>query len=186
MWMPCSSKRAAASAHITSCRTAAFMRKQTAFWRIGSLSGAYLLNNSTQRVPWGDPVIFSASKSADYALTQTVELDGKQGDILTFGGWIMADVVSNNPNSRLGTLYPDLTDFRGDRFAGFTISYEYATIEDGETVTKTETVRKAAQDFITDWQYVSESVQLLGDCTEVTFSFEYENHPASISSPHRR
>lgn len=142
--------------------------------------GAYLLNNSTQRVPWGDPVIFSASKTADYALTQTVELDGKQGDVLTFGGWIMADVVSNNPDSRLGTLYPDLTDFRGDRFAGFTISYEYATIEDGETVTKTETVRKAAQDFITDWQYVSESVQLLGDCTEVTFSFEYENHPASV------
>ena len=142
--------------------------------------GAYLLNNSTQRVPWGDPVIFSASKTADYALTQTVELDGKQGDVLTFGGWIMADVVSNNPDSRLGTLYPDLTDFRSDRFAGFTISYEYVTIEDGETVTKTETVRKAAQDFITDWQYVSESVQLLGDCTEVTFSFEYENHPASV------
>ena len=142
--------------------------------------GAYLLNNSTQRVPWGDPVIFSASKTADYALTQTVELDGKQGDVLTFGGWIMADVVSNNPDSRLGTLYPDLTDFRGDRFAGFTISYEYVTIEDGETVTKTETVRKAAQDFTTDWQYVSESVQLLGDCTEVTFSFEYENHPASV------
>lgn len=123
---------------------------------------------------------FPASKSAAHTLSQTVALNGKAGDIVTFGGWMKADVVSNTADCMLAQVLPDETSFSGDRFAGVTLTYTYTTEEDGQTVTKTQTERKSIQDFILGWQFVSNSVILKGDCTEVTFAFEYTKHPAAV------
>lgn len=143
-------------------------------------SGSYTIGDEYIYNASYPAVSYPAAVNADYNLSQTVSINGKQGDFLTFGGWILADTVPNDPACRLAEMYPETTDFRGDRFAGFTVSYDYTTTEDGETVTKTETVRKEAIPYVDVWQYVSESVQLKGDCTEVTFSFEYENHPDAV------
>lgn len=143
-------------------------------------SGSYTIGDEYIYNASYPAVSYPAAVNADYNLSQTVSINGKQGDILTFGGWVLADTVPNDPGCRLAEMYPEITDFRGDRFAGFAVTYEYTTTEDGETVTKTETVRKEAIPYVDVWQYVSESVQLKGDCTEVTFSFEYENHPDAV------
>ena len=129
---------------------------------------------------------FPAAPNAAYSLSQTVAIDGKAGDMLTFGGWMKADIVSNAPDCRLAQLAPDQTDFLDDRFAGVVLTYTYTAQEDGKIVTKTETVRKSIRNFISDWQFVSDSVILQGDCTEVTFSFEYTKHADAVcvAMPH--
>ena len=126
-------------------------------------------------------VSFAPSVNADYSLSQTVEINGKAGDMLSFGGWVKADVVSNGSDHLLALLEPEKTDFRGDRFAGFTLTYSYTTEEDGKQVTKTETVKKEINDFINGWQFVSDYVILEGDCTSVEFKFEYLDHPSAVS-----
>lgn len=126
-------------------------------------------------------ISLSASKTADYTMAQTVAVDGHAGDLVTIGGWMKADVVSNGSDNALHSQYPDTTRFTDDRFAGITLTYTYTTEQDGEPVTETETVKKAVNDFIADWQFVSETVMLKGDCTAVTFAFVYKNHPAAVA-----
>lgn len=128
-------------------------------------------------------VNFPASKNANYTLSQTVQIDGNEGDIVAFGGWLKADVVSNTDDRMLAQLYPNDTDFNGDRFAGFTLTYSYiSTNENDEEVLITETVKKSAKDFIEDWQFIEEYVILKGDTTELTVSFEYSKHPSAVST----
>ena len=122
-----------------------------------------------------------ASKTADYTMAQTVAIDGHEGDFVTISGWMKADVVSNGTDNALHRQFEDTTHFTDDRFAGITLTYTYTTEKDGETVTETETVKKAVNDFIADWQFVSETVLLKGDCTAVTFAVEYKNHPAAVA-----
>ncbi len=122
-----------------------------------------------------------ASKTADYTMAQTVAIDGHAGDFVTISGWMKADVVSNGADNALHRQFEDTTHFTDDRFAGITLTYTYTTEKDGETVTETETVKKAVNDFIADWQFVSETVLLKGDCTAVTFAVEYKNHPAAVA-----
>ena len=126
-------------------------------------------------------VDFEASTNANNALSQTVEVDGKEGDIVTFGGWMKADIVSNDADRMLAQLYPDTTDFSDDRFAGFTLTYSYITIENEQQVLKTETIKKSANDFIKNWQFVEEYIILKGDTNEFNISFEYIKHPSEVS-----
>lgn len=127
-------------------------------------------------------VNFTESINANYTLSQTVAVDGKEGDIVTFGGWIKANVVSNDAERMLAQLYPNETDFNGDRFAGFTLTYSYiSTNENGEEVLITENIKKSAKDFIKDWQFLEEYVMLKGDTNELTISFEYINHPSGVN-----
>ena len=124
---------------------------------------------------------YPAAVDADYTLSQTVPLNGKAGDLVNFGGWMKADTVSNETDCLLAQLMPNETNFLGDRFAGVTLTYTYTAEEDGQTVTKTETEKKSIQDFISEWQFISHSVILKGDCTEVTFAFTYTKHFAAVS-----
>ncbi len=124
---------------------------------------------------------YPAAVDADYTLSQTVPLNGKAGDLVNFGGWMKADTVSNETDCLLAQLMPNETNFLGDRFAGVTLTYTYTAEEDGQTVTKTETEKKSIQDFISGWQFISHSVILKGDCTEVTFAFTYTKHFAAVS-----
>lgn len=144
-------------------------------------SSPYTVVADTVNTVLSNVISFAPSVNADHTLSQTVEINGKAGDMISFGGWIKADVVSNGSDHLLAKLAPDTTDFRGDRFAGFTITYSYTTEENGKQVTKTETVKKEINDFIKDWQFVSDYVILEGDCTSVEFKFEYANHPSAVS-----
>ena len=126
-------------------------------------------------------VNYTASKKVDRSFYQTIELEGKEGDIIGFGGWIKADVVSNDDNRTLAQLYPNNTDFSNDRFAGYTLTYSYIATENDEQVLKTETIKKSAKGFINDWQFIEEYVTLKGDTSEFTIAFEYVNHPSAVS-----
>ncbi len=126
-------------------------------------------------------VNYTASKKVDRSLYQTIELEGKEGDIIGFGGWMKAEVISNNNDRMLAQLHPDNTDFSNDRFAGYTLTYSYITTENDEQVLKTETIKKSAKDFIDDWQFIEEYVILKGDTSEFTISFEYVNYPSAVS-----
>lgn len=125
-------------------------------------------------------VCFPAARNAEYTLSQTVALDGHAGDAISFGGWLKADVISNGNDCRLAQMFPEQTQFLDDRFAGFTLTYTYTTEENGEPVTATETVKKEANDFTSDWQFVEDYVILKGECKEVTLAFEYSKHPAEV------
>lgn len=128
-------------------------------------------------------VNFPASKNANYTLSQTIQIDGNEGDVVAFGGWLKANVVSNDTDRMVAQLYSDITDFKNDRFAGFTLTYSYvSTNENGEQVLTTETIKKPVKDFICDWQFIEEYVTLKGDTSEFTVSFEYTNHPAEVSA----
>lgn len=104
----------------------------------------YTIGTDNVNTLQSNTINFAASTNANYTLSQTVELDGKEGDIVTFGGWLKADIVSNDADRMLAQLNPDITDFSGDRFAGFTLTYSYVTIENEEQVLKTETIKKSA------------------------------------------
>lgn len=145
-------------------------------------TSAYTVGTDNVNTLQSNTVDFAASTNANYTLSQTVTVDGKEGDIVTFGGWLKADVVSNDAERMLAQLYPNETDFNGDRFAGFTLTYSYVTIENEEQVLKTETIKKSAKDFIKDWQFVEEYVILKGDASEFTLSFEYTMHPSAVST----
>lgn len=145
-------------------------------------NSTYTLGAETINTLQSNTVNFAASKNANYTLSQTVHLDGNEGDIVTFGGWLKADIVSNDTDRMLAQLYPNETDFNGDRFAGFTLTYSYVTIENEEQVLKTETIKKSAKDFIKDWQFVEEYVILKGDTNEFKVSFEYVKHPTEVSA----
>ena len=143
----------------------------------------YTLGEETVNTLQSNTVNFPASKNANYTLSQTVQLDGNEGDLVTFGGWLKANVVSNDTERMLSQLYSDITDFRNDRFAGFTLTYSYiSTNENGEQVLTTETIKKSAKDFIDDWQFVEEYVILKGDTNEFTVSFEYAKHSSAVST----
>ena len=124
---------------------------------------------------------FTASKNANHSFSQTIEIDGKEGDLVAFGGWMKAEVISNNNDRMLAQLHPDNTDFSNDRFAGYTLTYSYITTENDEEVLKTETIKKSAKDFINDWQFIEEYITLKGDTSEFTIAFEYVNHPSAVS-----
>ena len=141
----------------------------------------YTVATETVNTALSKTISFAPSVNANHSLSQTVEINGTAGDMISFGGWVKADVVSNGSDHLLAKLAPDETDFRGDRFAGFTITYSYTTEENGKQVTKTETVKKEINDFINDWQFVSDYVILEGDCISVEFKFEYANHPSAVS-----
>ena len=146
-------------------------------------NSAYALGVENINTLQSNTVNFPASKNANYTLSQTVQIDGNEGDIVTFGGWLKADVVSNDAERMLAQLYPNDTDFNGDRFAGFTLTYSYiSTNENDEEVLITETVKKSAKDFIKDWQFLEEYVILKGDTNEINMSFEYTNHPSAVST----
>lgn len=146
-------------------------------------NSTYTLGEETINTLQSNTVNFPASKNANYTLSQTVQIDGNEGDIVTFGGWLKAYIVANDTDRMLAQLAADTTDFSGDRFAGFTLTYSYvSTDENGQQVLKTETIKKSAKDFIEDWQFVEEYVILKGDTTEFTVSFEYTKHPSAVST----
>ena len=146
-------------------------------------SSTYTLGAKTINTLQSNTVNFPASKNANYTFSQTIQIDANEGDLVTFGGWLKADVVSNDTDRMLAQLAADTTDFSGDRFAGFTLTYSYvSTDENGQQVLKTETIKKSAKDFIEDWQFVEEYVILKGDTTEFTVSFEYTKHPSAVST----
>lgn len=146
-------------------------------------SSTYTLGAETINTLQSNTVNFPASKNANYTLSQTIQIDANEGDLVTFGGWLKADVVSNDTDRTLAKLYADVTDFSGDRFAGFTLTYSYiSTNENGEQVLITETIKKSAKDFIEDWQFIEEYVILKGDTTEFTVSFEYTKYPSAVST----
>lgn len=143
----------------------------------------YTIDNATVNTLQCNTVNFPASKNANHALSQTIEIDGKEGDIVTFGGWLKANIVSNDTDRMLAQLAADTTDFSGDRFAGFTLTYSYvSTDENGQQVLIEETMKKSAKDFINDWQFIEEYVILKGDTNEFEVSFEYTNHPSEVSA----
>ncbi len=148
-----------------------------------SSNTTYAVDNTTINTLQSTTVNFPACKNANYTLSQTVQLDGNKGDIVTFGGWLKANITSNDTDRMLAQLGPDTTDFRNDRFAGFTLTYSYiSTDENGEQVLTTETIKKSAKDFIDDWQFVEEYVILKGDTNEFEVSFEYVKHPSEVST----
>ena len=65
-----------------------------------------------------------------------------------------------------------------DRNAGFKVTYNYVD-DDGKTAT--DSIFVSAKQYIKNWQYLADDVTLKGDCTEVTFSFVYENLPGTPS-----
>lgn len=146
-------------------------------------NSTYTLGEETINTLQSNTVNFPASKNANYTLSQTVQIDGNEGDIVTFGGWLKAYIVANDTDRMLAQLAADTTDFSGDRFAGFTLTYSYvSTDENGQQVLKTETIKKSAKDFIEDWQFVEEYVILKGDTNEFTVSLEYTKHPSAVST----
>ncbi len=142
----------------------------------------YIVSTDNINTLQSNTVSFESSTNANYSLSQTVELNGKEGDIVTFGGWLKANIVSNDANRMLAQLQPDITDFSGDRFAGFSLTYSYVATENEEQVLKTETIKKSAKDFINDWQFVEDYIILKGDTNEFTISFEYIKYPSSVSA----
>ena len=143
----------------------------------------YTLGTATVNTLQSNTVNFTSSKNANYTLSQTVQIDGNEGDIVTFGGWLKANIVSNDTDRMLAQLAADTTDFSGDRFAGFTLTYSYiSTDETGQQVLIEETIKKSAKDFIDDWQFIEEYVILKGDTNEFTVSFEYTKHPSAVST----
>lgn len=143
----------------------------------------YTLGAETVNTLQCNTLNFPASKNANYTLSQTIQIDGEEGDIVTFGGWLKADVVSNDTDRMLAQLYSDITDFRNDRFVGFTLTYSYiSTDENGQQVLTTETIKKSVKDFIEDWQFIEEYFILKGDTNEFTVSFEYTKHPSAVSA----
>ena len=125
---------------------------------------------------------FPASKNANYTLSQTIQINGNKGDIVTFGGWLKAAVISNDADRMLPELVTVAHGFNGDRFAGFTLTYSYiSTNENGEQVLTTETIKKSAKDFIEDWQFLEDYVILKGDTSEFTLSFEYVKHSSVVN-----
>ncbi len=146
-------------------------------------NSTYTLGAEAINALQSNTVNFPASKNANYTLSQTIQIDANEGDLVTFGGWLKANVISNDADRTLAKLYADVTDFSGDRFAGFTLTYSYiSTNENGEQVLTTETIKKSAKDFIDDWQFIEEYVILKGDTTEFTVSFEYTKHPSAVST----
>lgn len=146
-------------------------------------NSTYTLGAEAINTLQSNTVNFPASKNANYTLSQTIQIDANEGDLVTFGGWLKANVISNDADRTLAKLYADVTDFSGDRFAGFTLTYSYiSTNENGEQVLTTETIKKSAKDFIDDWQFIEEYVILKGDTTEFTVSFEYTKHPSAVST----
>ena len=146
-------------------------------------NSTYTLGEETINTLQSNTVNFPASKNANYTLSQTIQIDGNKGDIVTFGGWLKANIVSNDSDRMLAEIGSDVTDFSGDRFAGFTLTYSYvSTNENGEQVLITETIKKSAKDFIKDWQFAEEYIILKGDTEEFTLSFEYINHNSEVSA----
>ena len=112
------------------------------------------------------------------SLSQTVTVNGKQNDVLRFGGWVKSYVTFNDgENSSYYKNNPNDLSFANDRFTGLKLQYTYLVEENGEQVEKTETVMQKINQGIAGWQYVSLSTALKGDCTNVTVSFETINNP---------
>ena len=113
------------------------------------------------------------------SVSQNVTVSGKKGDILTFGGWVNAAIVYNGSDTVLKKYLEEnnYNNYETDRIAGLKIEYRYTEEVDGVLVPKTESVVKQINSFVSDWQYVANSVELKGDCKNVKVSFVYQNHP---------
>ena len=145
-------------------------------------NSTYTISTEVINTLSSNTINFPASKNANYTLSQTIQINGNKGDIVTFGGWLKADVVSNDADRMLPELVTVAHGFNGDRFAGFTLTYSYiSTNENGEQVLTTETIKKSAKDFINDWQFLEDYVILKGDTNEFTVSFEYVKHSSAVN-----
>ncbi|MDE6020520.1 MAG: DNRLRE domain-containing protein, partial [Ruminococcus sp.] len=126
-------------------------------------------------------VSFEKAYNADIKMSQTVTVNAKKGDIVTLGGWINSNTVSNDGNNTLGIFLPDTTNFLGDRFAGLVITYQYfSKDENGQNVLNTVVEKKAIHDYIVGWQYLENQIVMLADVETVTVSFEFKNHKSGV------
>lgn len=123
-----------------------------------------------------------ASINNNVEFSQSITLNGKKGDVISFGGWYRGKYVASDTTMNLKTANgQDVTSalrLLKDRNAGFKVTYNYVD-DDGKTAT--DSIFVSAKQYIKNWQYLADDVTLKGDCTEVTFSFVYENLPGTPS-----
>ena len=112
-------------------------------------------------------------------LSQTVAVNGKEGDVVTFGCWAKGETACNFAGGVVHELIDELilTD-NSCRKAGFIIQYTYT---DENEQQQNDSIEKSISGNISDWQYISESIVLKGDCNEITVLLVYGNNPNSIS-----
>ena len=113
-------------------------------------------------------------------LSQTVAINGKQNDALRFGGWVKSYVAFNDGANC--SAYENNINFANDRFTGVKLQYSYTVTENGEQVTKTETVTQKINEEVDGWQYVSLSTALKGDCANITVEFVSINNPNTVGA----
>ncbi len=119
-------------------------------------------------------------------LYQTIDINGKEGDVFQFGGWFKGHYTkSSTNNSFLRETFesqgetPTL-NFINDRYAQIEVSYQYTEVdENGDEQTLTETIAVPFAENLEDWQFVAQDFALKGDCETITILVRYENNANS-------
>ena len=148
-----------------------------------STSGTYssgtasILGNNVNYIEFDNDASSAASKS----ISQTVAINGKKDDIVTFGCWAKGNVANNGENTtvtRMTETEEISLNNKSDRIAGIKFEYTYT---DERNEQQTETITKSINGCVQDWQFLSDSVILKGNSDTITVSLLLEKTTGNIS-----
>ncbi|MBQ5996094.1 MAG: RHS repeat-associated core domain-containing protein [Clostridia bacterium] len=142
-------------------------------------NGAISMGSDTVLGEESNTVILSngSSVTVSKSLSQTVRINGKKDDVITFGCWAKGSTAYPESESLLYGLIQEESLASPEKIAGIKLQYTYT---DENEQQQNDSVEKSIVGNITDWQYLSESIVLKGDSDEITVSLIYENNPNEI------
>ena len=108
------------------------------------------------------------------ATTQNIKINGKKGEVYSFGGWFKGIFDDNYIYENVPTQYVDLAEQLTSSSAQIKVTYSYID-ESQQTVTESFAVDFAPHNH--DWQYAVDSFALKGDTESIDVTIIAKNIP---------